>query len=78
MGRIVMGCVREVSLAQVSCILMYVYVAPPHQWVRGRWPWGYGSVLSIITVAGSESLCIMVGLIIHLRTVGSSNDCTNT
>ena len=22
-------CVREVSLAQVSCILMYVYVAPP-------------------------------------------------
>ena len=23
------GCVREVSLAQVSCILMYVYVAPP-------------------------------------------------
>ena len=31
------GCVREVSLAQVSCILMYVYVAPPgpHQWVRG-------------------------------------------
>ena len=19
----------------------------PHQWVRGRWPWGYGSVLSI-------------------------------
>ena len=20
----------------------------PHQWVRGRWPWGYGSVLSII------------------------------
>ena len=29
MGRIVMGCVREVSLAQVSCILMHVYVAPP-------------------------------------------------
>ena len=30
-GRIVKGCVREVSLAQVSCILMYmyVYVAPP-------------------------------------------------
>ena len=27
MGRIVKGCVREVSLAQVSCILMYVYVA---------------------------------------------------
>ena len=27
--RIVKGCVREVSLAQVSCILMYVYVAPP-------------------------------------------------
>ena len=49
MGRIVKGCVREVSLAQVSCILMYVYVAPPHQWVRGRWPWGYGSALSIIT-----------------------------
>ena len=29
MGRIVKRCVREVSLAQVSCILMYVYVAPP-------------------------------------------------
>ena len=29
MGRIVKGCVREVSLAQVSCILMYIYVAPP-------------------------------------------------
>ena len=29
MGRIVKGCVREVSLAQISCILMYVYVAPP-------------------------------------------------
>ena len=29
MGRIVKGCVRDVSLAQVSCILMYVYVAPP-------------------------------------------------
>ena len=29
MGRIVKGCVREVRLAQVSCILMYVYVAPP-------------------------------------------------
>ena len=28
-GRIVKGCVREVRLAQVSCILMYVYVAPP-------------------------------------------------
>ena len=27
--RIVKRCVREVSLAQVSCILMYVYVAPP-------------------------------------------------
>ena len=23
------GCAREVSLAHVSCILMYVYVAPP-------------------------------------------------
>ena len=29
MGRIVKGCVRKVSLAPVSCILMYVYVAPP-------------------------------------------------
>ena len=29
MGRIVKRCVREVSLAQVSCILMYVYVALP-------------------------------------------------
>ena len=29
MGRIVKRCVREVSLAQVRCILMYVCVAPP-------------------------------------------------
>ena len=29
MGRIVKGCVREVSLAQVSFILIYVYVALP-------------------------------------------------
>ena len=29
MGGIVKGCVRGVSLAQVNCILMYVYVAPP-------------------------------------------------
>ena len=29
MGRIVKRCVMEVSLAQVSCTLMYVYVAPP-------------------------------------------------
>ena len=29
LGRIVKRCVMEVSLAQVSCILMYVYVAPP-------------------------------------------------
>ena len=36
------GCVREVSLAQVSCILFMLL--HPHQWVRGRWPWGYGSV----------------------------------
>ena len=28
-GRIVKGCVREVSLAQVSCIVMYVNVALP-------------------------------------------------
>ena len=29
LARIVMGCIRELSLAQVSCVLMYVYVAPP-------------------------------------------------
>ena len=29
LGLMVKGCVREVSLAQVSCILMYVYVASP-------------------------------------------------
>ena len=29
MDRMVKGCVREVSLAQVSCMLLYVYVAPP-------------------------------------------------
>ena len=38
MGRIVKGCVREVSLAQVSCMFMLLR---PHRWVRGRWPWGY-------------------------------------
>ena len=50
MGRIVKGCVREVSLAQVSCILMYVYVAPPTP--AGAWPMalGYDGVLSIIFV----------------------------
>ena len=26
----------------------------PHQWVRGRWPWGYGSVLSIIILVVLE------------------------
>ena len=29
MGGIAKGCVREVSLAQVSCMLVYVCVAPP-------------------------------------------------
>ena len=29
MSRILKGCVREVSLVQVSCIPMYVYVGPP-------------------------------------------------
>ena len=29
LGEIVKGCVREVSLPQASCILMYVYVAAP-------------------------------------------------
>ena len=53
MGRIVKGCVREVSLAQVSCILMLLR---PHQWVRGRWPWGYGSVMSIIYINRSMIL----------------------
>ena len=23
----------------------------PHQWVGGRWPWGYGSALSIIILS---------------------------
>ena len=52
MGRIVKGCVREVSLAQVSCILMYVYVALPTP--VGAWSMalGYGSVLSIIIIWG--------------------------
>ena len=59
MGRIVKRCVMEVSLAQVSCILMYVYVAPP-TWVRGRWPWGYGSVLSIIISYNNLSLSLLV------------------
>ena len=46
LGKLVKGCVREVNLAQVGCIL--IMLLRPHQWVRGRWPWGYGSVLSII------------------------------
>ena len=46
------GCVREVSLAQVSCILMYVMLLRPHQWVRGRWPWG---ALSIIIILGTQN-----------------------
>ena len=40
MGRIVKGCVREVSLAQESCILMYVYVAPPT--LVGAWSMALG------------------------------------
>ena len=46
MGRIVKGCVREVSLAQVSCILMYVCSAHTSGCVVDGL--GYGSVLSII------------------------------
>ena len=40
MGRIVKRCVMEVSLAQVSCILMYVYVAPPTP--VGAWSMAFG------------------------------------
>ena len=40
MSRIVKGCVREVSLAQVSCILMYVYVALPTP--VGEWSMALG------------------------------------
>ena len=31
-----------------------------HQWVRGRWPWGYGSILSIIiiTIMLHHALCM--------------------
>ena len=49
MGRIVKGCIREVSLAQVSCILMYVYVAPPTP--VGAWSMalGYSSAYIIKT-----------------------------
>ena len=35
MGRIVKGCVREVSLAQVSCIYTDVCLCCSAQWVRG-------------------------------------------
>ena len=40
MGRIVKRCVREVSLAQVSCIVMYVYVAPSTP--VGAWSMAFG------------------------------------
>ena len=40
MGRIVKECVREVSLAQVSCILIYVYVALPT--LVGAWSMALG------------------------------------
>ena len=36
------GCVREVSLAQVNCMCMWLR---PLQWVRGQWRWGYGGTL---------------------------------
>ena len=39
-GQIVKGCVREVSLAQVSCILMYVYVPLPTP--LGAWSMALG------------------------------------
>ena len=43
----------------------------PHQWVRGRWPWGYGSVLSIIIIylvqfshADSLDMVMVVGAVL--------------
>ena len=50
MGRIVKGCVREVYKHGTG--KLYVY---PHQWVCGRWPWGYGSAFIIITNCKSVS-----------------------
>ena len=35
----------------------------PHQWVRGRWAWGYGSVLSIIIVVEVPQIKILLGFI---------------
>ena len=52
MGRIVKGCVREVSLAQVSCILMYVYVAP-HTPV-GAWSMALGLRQRFIIIGGDR------------------------
>ena len=56
-GGMVSDCVREVSLAQVSLILMYVYVA---LMVRGQWPWGYGDVLSIIIGNNPLARCFII------------------
>ena len=29
---------------------LYTVLLRPHQWVRGRWPWGYGSVLKVFSM----------------------------
>ena len=55
MGRLVKGCVREVSLAQVSCILMYVYVAPPTP--VGAWSMALGLWQRYIIVVVRYVLC---------------------
>ena len=62
MGRIVKRCVREVSLAQVSCILMYVYMAPPTP--VGAWSMALGlrqhfELLLPCTVYHKDSLQII-------------------
>ena len=55
MGRIVKGRVREVSLAQVSCILMYVYVAPPTP--VGAWSMALGLRQRFIIMSGDSIYC---------------------
>ena len=35
---------------------LYTMLLRPHQWVRGRWPWGYGSVLSTINITAETCI----------------------
>ena len=70
MGRIAKGCVREVGLAQVSCMLVWLR---PLQWVRGRRSLGYSSVFISIgssTEHRHDRLYCSVSCLVYLYPCG--------